>query len=209
MTISSSARNKLILFVKAPVPGQVKTRLTPALTPEQACGLYRSWACDIYRRSSEWGGAQIEVAYAPHPSFPTPDWVSAEASVASFEQEGKTLGEKLIRAFSSGFSRGADRVVIIGSDSPGLPVDYLEQAFEGLSAKPVALGPADDGGYYLIGLQGRLRPELFQDIAWSTDSVFSQTMDRASRFGLSVHLLPGYFDIDTPEDLRKLPEAYR
>ena len=208
MTTSSSAKNRLVVFVKAPVPGQVKTRLVPPLTPEGACGLYRSWARDLFRRAGAWGGSSVDIAYAPHASSPSPDWLDGGRPVSFFPQTGRDLGEKMTHAFRNAFQSGAERVVIVGSDSPGLPVDYLAQAFRFLEEAPLVIGPARDGGYYLVGLR-RPCPELFESIPWSTAEVLPRTLDRAARLGLSVRLLPEYFDVDRPADLELIPKESR
>ena len=123
-------------------------------------------------------------------------------------QPDGSLGDRLIHAFSRAFANGMERAVIIGSDSPGLPLNYLEDAFDRLNSADVVLGPSQDGGYYLIGLSKSLHPEIFQNISWSTSLAFAQTLNAAKQIGLSAELLPEYFDIDTFHDLKKLRDRY-
>lgn len=199
--------NVLVVFAKAPVAGQVKTRLCPPYTHEEAAQLYQSWARDVYSSAARLPNTTVLVAYLPDPAFPTPDWMG-EATVPFFEQRGPSLTERLPQAFARGFEL-ASKVAVIGTDSPGLPREYLARAFQTLEQFDVALGPTPDGGYYLLALKAAAPPELFQGIAWSTDQVMKQTLDAARRLGLSVHLLPEYQDVDRAEDLVKIPEHLR
>ena len=195
---------EIIIFVKAPVPGNVKTRLVPPLGYNQAAELYRAWAREALVNVKRLEDTRVEVAYAAHPEIPSPDWLSDDKNSPDyFMQSGGNLGEKLTHAFVRAFSAGMRRVVIIGSDSPGLPAGYLMNAFGALERADVVIGPSDDGGYYLIGLRNCLQPDLFRDIPWSSPKVLGRTMDAVSRVGLTVELLPEYFDIDTFDDLEK------
>jgi len=196
---------ELIIFVKAPVAGKVKTRLVPPLTYEQACKLYRSWAQDTYETFCLLNDIHLEIAYDAHVDFPTPNWLSRESrDVSFFRQRGKNLSERLIHAFTQAFQNGAERVIIIGSDSPGLPIKYILEAFESLRNNNIVIGPTEDGGFYLIGFKNKVVPEVFINVEWSTSNVFSMTMQNAININLSTHVLPRYFDIDRPEDLLRL-----
>ena len=202
-------KNELIIFVKAPVPGNVKTRLVPPLSYEQAAGLYRTWAKEAFVNANHLDDAKVEIAYASHPKIPVPNWLSeGKTQPDYFMQQGGHLGERLIHAFSRAFSNGMQRVVIIGSDSPGLPCNYLIDAFHHLERSDMVLGQAQDGGYYLVGLSHCSRPELFQDIPWSSSQVFARTIEAAAKTGLSVQLLPEYSDIDTFYDLEQFRAQY-
>lgn len=197
----------LILFVKAPVPGRVKTRLVPPLTHEEACRLYRGWSREIYRSVRELDGVRVEVAYESHPAFPTPDWLDlGRDRVPFFEQERGDLGRRLVQAFSRAFESGQERVAVIGSDSPGLPLQHIRETFAALEGHDLVLGPTQDGGYYLVGLRKRVIQRIFEGIPWSTTGVFTNTVKVAAEMGLRLHLLPEYFDIDRPEDLKRIKE---
>lgn len=195
----------LIVFVKAPVAGSVKTRLVPPLTYERASELYRDWAQDIYKTVRCLNDISLAIAYDAHLDFPSPNWLSrGSGDVPFFQQSGENLGEKLIHAFQQAFKNGAKSVVIIGSDSPGLPVDYILEAFASLQNNKIVIGSTEDGGYYLIGFRDDVVLEVFRDVEWSTSNVFAKTMQNVMTINQSVHLLPEYFDIDRPEDLLRI-----
>lgn len=196
-------KQTLIIFVKAPVSGKVKTRLAPSHSPEDAARLYQSWAREAFEKAGTLEGVQVKVAYDPHPKIPTPDWLTG-GKAEYFLQEGSGLGEKMDRAFEISFQSGADRVVLIGSDSPGLPPAFIRKGFQALNENDLVLGPALDGGYYLIGLKAEANPDLFKGVSWSTAKVLEQTRANAERLGLKTHLLPEYFDVDRPEDWDRL-----
>lgn len=194
--------SRLILFAKAPVPGHVKTRLTSVYTNEEAAILYRGWARGIYSRALK-AGVPVQVAYEALPEFPGPDWIGNGERLEFFYQSGATLGERLTRAFSHAFKEGVKRVAAIGSDSPGLPVRNIRDAFTALESVESVLGPTPDGGYYLIGMS-RYLPDLFRNISWSTPKVFNETLEIIHQKRYSLKLLPEYFDIDIPEDMERL-----
>jgi uncharacterized protein len=125
-------------------------------------------------------------------------WFPGETWIA---QEGPDLGARMSSAFDEAFGRGAERVAIVGGDVPGLSRDDVGVALAALQDHDLVLGPARDGGYYLIGL-GQRRPALFEGVAWGTGSVFATTMERAAALGLSVRVLEERRDIDTLEDVR-------
>lgn len=193
--------NRLIMFVKAPVAGKVKTRLCPPFSHEQAARFYRAFAEDTFRLLSMLPGMEMELAYEPDQLFRSPAWIDPNARF--FMQEGTDLGARLIHAFDHAFSHGAERVVIIGSDSPGLPPRFVTEAFESLDHHDVALGPSSDGGYYLVGLR-RPCPKIFHQIPWSGPEVYRRTMEAINGEVLSVHSLPEFGDVDIPEDLNAL-----
>jgi len=120
-------------------------------------------------------------------------------------QIGENLGERMKNAFIEAFSMNFKRVVLIGSDIPGLPLEFIEEAFQSLEEKNVAIGPSFDGGYYLIGFRDKtFLPRPFEKIHWSTSRVFEETMKILEHEGLTVHVLPPRRDIDTVEDLKSL-----
>jgi rSAM/selenodomain-associated transferase 1 len=191
----------LIIFAKKPVPGQVKTRLCPPLAPEEAARLYAGFLEDTLEEMRRLPGMRLALAYAPAGARAFfQDLVPPGVSL--FPQEGADLGERMARAFAWGFEAGYAPVLLRGSDTPDLSgAVVLEAAHvlgEGLA--PVALGPSLDGGYYLVGLTAP-HPELFRELAWSGVTVFHDTLERARRLSLPVHLLPGWRDIDNFSDL--------
>lgn len=200
--------NTLVVFVKAPVPGRVKTRLRPPLSFAQAARLYRAFVKDTLASAAKVPGTGVKVAYAPSDDHPALDWIDSRARPGFFLQQGADLGRRLENAFAKCFSAGADKTVIIGSDTPHLGPGLMEKAFSALDRADVVLGPAKDGGYYLIGLR-RSRPLLFENIPWSTGKVFTETAARARRARMKVFPLPALFDIDTASDLNELSKRFR
>jgi hypothetical protein len=191
-----SPMRRIALFARWPAPGEVKTRLSPALPASLACDLYRAMLEDALALAAEasaderflyWAGAPA-ARDAPPPGFEVRD------------QKGDDLGARLALAFDDLLRAPGDRAVILGADCPALEAATLRAAFDALEAHDAVLGPARDGGYTLVGL-ARRAPELFRDIEWSTPRVLDQTLERAARAGLSVSLLPALDDLDTPEDL--------
>ena len=193
--------NSLVIFVKAPLVGDVKTRLIPVLSLSQAAELYQCFARDIVRSMKRIKEASVKIAYQPHARIPDPSWVGG--SLPYFKQEGQSMGERLSKAFLSAFQARAQRVIIIGCDSPTLPVAYVRQAFKMLEGCDVVLGPATDGGFYLVGMS-KFCPGLFDQIVWSSEEVFDKTLFNVRHYSYSLRTLPAYFDVDTPEELEAL-----
>ncbi len=190
-----------IIFAKEPLPGQVKTRLTPPFSPEMACRLYHCFLEDIIEETARLRGMELALAYTPAGAVGF--FQSLAPPMAQLvAQEGRDLGERQAWALAWGFEAGYDVVLLRGSDTPDLPGEFMLEAVEKLAAgsAQVVLGPSRDGGYYLIGLKG-LHPRLFEGLAWSTGSVLADTLSRASELDLKVHLLPYWQDIDTYADL--------
>ena len=190
----------LLIFVKAPVPGQVKTRLRPWLAPDEAAQLYRCLAQDTLAAARRLPRVRVAIAYAAHAPFPDCAWLNTEAPIVL--QKGADLGERLTRAFRWAFRRKAQRVVIIGSDAPQLSARWLAQAFRALERADVVLGPTTDGGYHLIGLN-EANPALFADMPWSTSRLLAKTLGRIGQLHVSVECLRPITDLDTPDDVRR------
>jgi rSAM/selenodomain-associated transferase 1 len=197
----------LAVMTKAPRPGAVKTRLTPPLSPEEAAALNTCFLQDTTAallKTAELENARGIAVYTP---------VGAEEAYAGilpaeFElvpQRGGPFGERLVLAAEDLFRLGFASVCLIDSDSPTVPQEAFGQAVAFLRhEKPVVvLGPSDDGGYYLIGLN-KPQPFLFEGIDWSTDRVLEQTLERASERNLTVRLLPTWYDVDDRETLQRL-----
>ena len=201
----------LAIFAKAPVPGQVKTRLCPPLTPDEAATLHGSFVIDILERTKA-AVAKLKLpldrylACAPASTLVFFQIMEERQSVKLIDQVGDDLGARMQQAFTTLFGKGYQRVFIVGTDVPSLPLDHYKQALALLETHDVVLGPALDGGYYLIGLT-QPRPELFTDIAWSTDRVLATTQEKAAGLGLKTALLPPWRDVDTIEDLKALMDA--
>ncbi len=189
----------LVIFAKQPMPGCVKTRLGAVIGMSQAAELYAAFCEDLFSRLQDqhWNRA---ITFTPSDDATEAffrNWTSAHEEL--WRQPADHLGDRLTASFSQGF-REASRVVIIGSDAPTLPSEFISQAFASLEHVDCVLGPALDGGYYLVGLRRPL-PELFTEIDWSTSTVLQQTIDRLAAVEGSLHLLPPWYDVDEARDL--------
>jgi uncharacterized protein len=215
MTQASSqppaGRTALVVFAKAPVPGQVKTRLCPPLTPDEAATLHGSFVLDTLERTKT-AAAKLKLpldrylACAPSSTLVFFQIMEERQGVKLLDQAGDDLGARMGQAFHTLFAMGYQRVMIVGTDVPALPLEYYKQALALLASHDVVLGPALDGGYYLIGLKGAV-PDLFTGIPWSTDRVLALTQDKAAQLALTTALLPPWRDVDTMDDLLALVEA--
>ena len=192
------ARQCLGLFAKDPHAGDVKSRLGPVYDKDFRQGLAEAFLKDMLRTADRLDGVDKVLNFSPVASvdqmgqYLPPVW-------ELLPQEGEDLGRRMEFFFRWAFNR-YHRVVLIGSDFPTLPPQYLEQAFELLCTHSLVLGPSTDGGYYLIGLSCP-HPEIFSDIEWSSGQVFTQTVDRLK---IDIGLLPPWYDIDYPENLTML-----
>jgi len=186
-------------MAKYPVPGGVKTRLARVLGADRACALYEAFMLDLAGR----------LAVLPYPvtwAFwpPTAPFPSLMPAARCRPQRGDDLGERMASAIADELVEHGGSVVVIGVDAPHLPAALLDEAAEALAGgADLVLGPAADGGYYLIGL-ARPIPELFSGVAWGSPDVLDATRERAARLGLRTHVLPLEFDVDEPGDLTRL-----
>jgi uncharacterized protein len=190
---------KLIVFLKVPRPGQVKTRLAATLGEAEACAAYRRLVVTLLRQLAAL--ENVELCFAPNDAgseivgWAQPTWrLTAQGS--------GDLGSRLNQAFRRAFDEGTQRVVVIGSDCPEVSVSDIQEAWTALSSHDVVLGPATDGGYWLIGLRTHC-PELFADVPWSTNGVLRVTLERSRAAGLRTHLLRELTDVDTEADWRR------
>lgn len=192
---------QLIVFTRYPEPGSTKTRLIPALGAEGAALLQRrltSHTLDMVRAFQEQVPYKAEVQFAGRDASAMQDLFGDD--ITCVPQQGKDLGERLHHAIQTALHSDADRVIVIGADCPHLDTKTLTQAHQQLERHDVVLGPAEDGGYYLIGLKSP-QEALFQDIPWGTDAVLAKTLQKVDAAGLKRKLLPTLSDIDYPEDL--------
>ncbi len=201
----AEGRCALTIMTKVPRPGEVKTRLTPPLTPAEAANLNRCFLQDTAAAISFAGdNTQGIGCYMP---------VGAELAYQKIlphdflliPQRGATFGERLRNAVPDLLGVGFATVCLIDSDSPTVPPAIFTEAARELaqSHEKVVLGPSEDGGYYLIGLKAE-RPQLFQQIDWSSEQVLEQTLTRADELGLETYLLPTWYDVDDCKGLQRL-----
>ena len=192
---------RLIIFTRYPEPGKTKTRLIPALGEKGAALLHRQLAEHLLNRVSSLHTEEflsIEVCFTGSTEAPMREWLGN--SLVYRNQGGGDLGLRIVRAFERAFREGWERVAIVGTDCPGIDGRLLVDAFEKLSDNDLVLGPAADGGYYLVGLK-YLIPELFEGIDWGSDRVWERTVAIARSLNLQMASLPLLNDIDRPEDL--------
>jgi len=203
------------LFVRAPIPGRVKTRLAAGMGNENACLLYRAMADDVVRAVQNSGlplhlfhdGSDAEAQAL----LPTAWRAAARQMIA---QQGNDIGERMATAFTHCFARNIGQVIVAGSDVPDLSAAVFTAAAQALRTHDVVLAPTVDGGYGLIGVQqARYHSELFHNMAWSTDQVTPATLVAIKQLGLTVCLLETLRDLDTLDDVRRYagcpaPEAW-
>jgi rSAM/selenodomain-associated transferase 1 len=199
----------LVIVAKQPIPGRVKTRLFPKLSPETAADLYWCFLQDRIKEVSSFNGVDRAIAYTPEDAKET----FASLALDGFElfaQRGKHLGERLNNIFLEKLSQGYEALSIVDSDSPDLPKSLINESFELLLTRQadIVLGPCYDGGYYLVGMR-KPHPELFRNIPWSTENVLSVTLEKARKMGLNVRLLSIWNDLDTFEDLVEFYNMYK
>jgi uncharacterized protein len=192
----------LLVVAKQPAPGQTKTRLTPPLSPEQAALLYECFLCDTLDLMRAVPAVRRTIAYLP---LAARDYFTSLApDFDLIPQVGADLGVRLDQALTHYLLLGYDQTVIMNSDGPTLPIGYLLQAFAELAAgAEVVLGPSDDGGYYLIGLN-RPAPRLLREVRMSTAQVLADTLALADEENLRAALLPAWYDVDDAASLARL-----
>jgi len=194
-------KNLLGFFAKYPEPGKVKTRLAEHIGFEKAAFFCRRISEYVLKRTAPSDSTYLRIV------FYTPDemrkefaeWLPCEILQA---QKGPDIGERMDNALKEMFDRGAEKAIVVGADIPGLNREIIDNAFEKLDCADIVLGPALDGGYYLIGMKSP-HPEVFRNITWSTGEVLNETLFRIKKAGLSYSTVVTLFDVDGPEDLLK------
>jgi rSAM/selenodomain-associated transferase 1 len=200
----SMKKKALIVFVKAPVPGKVKTRLQPELEPEKIVEIYKSFITEIVFKCIRLKEADTFVGCAPAKNNEFLQRVTFTHKLPSFNQRGNNLGEKIVNAFRDHFKKGYRDIVLLGSDSPTIPTEYIRKAFAALEKNDLILGPCCDKGLYLIGARKSIVPAIFQNIAWDTNEVLGAVMKKLYSLDIRFSLLPFWYDVDTIEDLKFL-----
>lgn len=211
-------KRAIIVFAKKPEAGKVKTRLVPPLSYEEAKELYQCFMKDAlmqYVQLAKELNIHIFLAVTPEGSSGYFEGLIAEiskekkmnADITIINQRGQDLGTRLFNAFTSVFFQGYDQVAITGTDHPTLPNGHIRQCFTALGQKKydAVIGPAEDGGYYLIGLK-KVQVDYFKDIPWSTDKVLNHTLQALTQKGNTVCLLPQWYDVDDKNSLSRMIE---
>ena len=192
--------DRIGIFARHPVAGRVKTRLSPALPAGMAARLYAAMLEDTLAAARA-SGLDRQVWWADDGE------ARGEAGLAERRQEGADLGERMTAAMNAMLVSPIDRAVIVGSDCPALAAEHLAAAFAAMDGADVVLGPAEDGGYWLVGMRRRTAVAIVRNIHWSSPSALADTLSQAKRAGLPVRTLPTLPDVDTPADLAGLVAA--
>jgi len=196
-----SCMDTLIVFARAPQPGTAKTRLATVLGTGAAHRLYAAMFADTLDLAGRVQARRLlSLAGAAVPDLP-PDWIV-------LRQPERSFGERLAWSFAQAFADGARRCVLIGADAPHLQPGWIDEAFAALASADVVVGPTHDGGYYLLGLR-EAAPWIFREVSWSTPAVCEQTLRLVREHGCGYHLLPEEFDVDTPDDAKRLHTLLR
>lgn len=195
-------RKALIVFAKTPIPGTVKTRLSPPLSEIESAKLYRSFlldSLDAYCTASELEGVDVRLYLTGEGDLTGVD----SLPLTSHPQKGSDLGARMLRAFVETFAAGYGHAVVIGTDHPTLPLSFVEMAFEVLKEPfSISIGPSTDGGYFLLGMN-EVYSSLF-DMEFSHTAVFDETVERATETGANITVLPPWYDVDEVNSLKKL-----
>lgn len=191
----------IIIFTKAPIVGQVKTRLIPYLGAEKACELYRNMLHHTIEQANDCRNARIQLWCFPDTRHADFQQLSHQFDLSLHQQQGDELGERMYRALKY---NDKNNTVLIGCDCPQINTALLQTALEQLRfGKDAVIGPAHDGGYYLIGMK-TADESIFHDMKWGSDQVFNKTKARMQKRNLNVHQLMTLHDLDRPEDLSLL-----
>lgn len=203
-SVSPSSKNQLVVLTRYPEVGTTKTRLIPRLGAERAADLQRQmteYVINSIRPLQQQVALSMEVHFSGGSLQQMQNWLGRELTYCP--QISGDLGQRLQQIFGHGFQHGLERIVIIGADCPQITAAHLRQAFHQLHRHDAVLGPAEDGGYYLVGLSRTCAP-LFHNIAWGTERVLEQTLAAAANHHVSSALLETLCDVDRPEDMRVL-----
>jgi rSAM/selenodomain-associated transferase 1 len=198
--IPTAFRPCLLVFIRAPEAGRVKTRLSKRLSQDMVLELYKRFVLDVLRAL---GRCQYPIKvyyYPPGADSMMREWLGR--GYTYHVQQGNDLGERMAAAFRSVFSEGFKQALLVGTDLPDLPERVIHDGFDALYTHNSVVGPTFDGGYYLIGFNAdSYRQEIFEDVTWGTGEVFEQTLSRLRSHGHRYHLLMRWHDIDEYEDL--------
>ncbi|MDX1684133.1 MAG: TIGR04282 family arsenosugar biosynthesis glycosyltransferase [Saprospiraceae bacterium] len=189
----------MIIFIKNPVKGKVKTRLANDIGESEALGVYQKLL--EYTREVTTAVKADKMLFYSETIEPDDEW--SEEHYKKFVQKGNDLGQRMLNAFESTLQK-YDSALIIGSDCPGLDQSHISEGFMSLRQSDVVIGPSEDGGYYLLGMN-HLHEELFRNIKWSSESVLEETIQGCKNAGLSYQLLAQLNDIDRATDLTDYP----
>ncbi|MCG8608135.1 TIGR04282 family arsenosugar biosynthesis glycosyltransferase [bacterium] len=192
--------NAIVVFAKFPESGKVKTRLGKQIGNDAAASLYKLFMAQTFQITAQLDATCFVTVEPAYKAEQFANYVPRDCYI--FPQKGQDLGRRLLHAFDFVFSQKSTKVIALGTDSPTLPAEYVTEAFQRLDYTDVVIGPAEDGGYYLIGIN-QPQKALFEGIKWSSDLVLKTTIERAQKIGLSYSLLPIWYDVDELDSLRR------
>jgi rSAM/selenodomain-associated transferase 1 len=193
-------KDAFIMFIRTPEAGRVKTRLQRNLGSARTLRTYKSFIIETLKRCDALGGVHKFLGCFPTARDRFITRISRTHGLDLFHQVGRDLGEKFINAFHDRFNEGYKKVVIIGSDSPTIPVEYIRRAYRELEKNDFVLGPCTDGGYYLVGAK-KISERIFRGIPWDSQQVLNITLDKLHANKVRYSLLPFWYDIDDISDM--------
>lgn len=207
MEVAAQPEKCILVFIKSPEKGNVKSRLSAVIGEEHACRIYELFVLDLLKtlqKVADDGNYALKVCfYGPESGEAIAAWLGSRYEY--LPQQGKDLGERMSLSFRESFTSGHRQILLVGSDIPDLPAQIIHDGFAFLERHGAVIGPSHDGGYYLIGFRSDcFLPDIFAGIQWGTDEVFEKTMARFRLGNQDVSILPAWQDIDTLEDLRDL-----
>jgi len=203
MNNSKSPSKCVLFFVKDPKKGQVKSRLSTEFDETLTVELYKKFVNDLLAMLNKTDFTTVICFYPKDALERFTMWLGSHYYY--LPQRGNNLGQRMKNSFIDAFNNNFEFAVIIGSDSPDLPPDVIKEAFLSLEMHDTVIGPCADGGYYLIGFRhNTFSPYAFEEINWSTETVFSETMNVLSNECFKIHILPKWSDVDTLSDLKAL-----
>lgn len=208
-TDTSDVQERIVLmFVKSPEKGKVKSRLSFRINEKTVLNLYKCFVKDLLRTLKK-GSFHFSICFYPSDAKDKMiDWLGKRYSYVP--QKGRNLGERMKNGFTFSFSKGYKYVIIIGSDSPDLSNEIIEAAFHSLKLRDAVIGPSFDGGYYLIGFKaGTFLPKIFEQIRWGSETVFNDTLNIFKKNNYKIRILPKRIDIDRHDDLKRFAEKNR
>lgn len=204
--MTTSSTDTILLFTRYPHPGKCKTRLIPEYSAKTAAEIHRQLVSQSHKTISNYLAQHKHTAYHIYYTGASAKEMRQWLGKQSFsKQQGENLGDRMAGALSSTLQQ-KERCLLMGSDCPSITPELLQNAFTALQKKDIVLGPAYDGGYYLVGMNKTVSPKLierlFSDIPWGSETVLATTIDRIKELQLAFQLLPKLHDIDTPDDLQ-------
>ena len=196
-------KNGVLIFIKYPFLGDVKSRLSIKFGENLTVTLYKKFVQDLLEMLKKTNYPVLICFFPPDRILEFKKWLGNNYEF--IPQVGINLGERLKNCFIKGFELGYNNLIVIGSDSPDIPEKIIHKSIEKLNDNDTVIGPSEDGGYYLIGFTDRsFTQRVFEDITWSSASVFEETVDKLKSGLKKIYILEKWYDVDTIEDLKKL-----